>query len=75
FNSPMIYFVAVLGIVEDENRLRHTGEYSYMLAGFTYCIRLLFIEYILLIATRRKQTAEDINQFLKLRKKYLVIGN
>ncbi|KAH9207937.1 hypothetical protein DL95DRAFT_312792, partial [Leptodontidium sp. 2 PMI_412] len=61
FNSPMIYFAAVLGIVEDENRLRHNGEYSYMLAGFIYCIRVLFVEYILLRATRIKQTTKDIN--------------
>ncbi|KFZ23524.1 hypothetical protein V502_01997 [Pseudogymnoascus sp. VKM F-4520 (FW-2644)] len=43
FDSPMIHFAAVLGIVEEENRLRRGDEYSYMLAGFMYCIRVLFV--------------------------------
>jgi hypothetical protein len=75
FDSPMIYFVAVLGIVEDENRLRRGDEYLYMLAGFMYCVRVLFVEYILPAATRAEQTAEDIDRFLELRKKYLVVGS
>ncbi|KAH8749811.1 hypothetical protein BGZ57DRAFT_715841, partial [Hyaloscypha finlandica] len=54
FDSPMTYFAAVLGIVEDENRLRRNSEYSYMLANvrFIYGIRVLFVEYTLLAATR-----------------------
>ncbi len=64
FDSPMIHFAAVLGIVEDENRLRRNDEYSYMLARFIYCVRVLFVEYILLVATRGEQTAEDIDRFL-----------
>ena len=38
FESPLIHFSAVLGIIEDENRLRRGDEYSYMLAGFMYCV-------------------------------------
>jgi len=75
FDSPMVHFAAVLGIVEDENRLRRGDEYSYMLAGFMYCIRVLFVEHTLPAATRAKQTAEDIDRFLDLRKKYLVVGS
>ncbi|KAH7383392.1 hypothetical protein BKA64DRAFT_582164, partial [Cadophora sp. MPI-SDFR-AT-0126] len=75
FDSPMVYFAAVLGIVEDENHLRRGDKYSYILARFMYCVRILFVEYILLAATRVEQTAEDINRFLELRKKYLVVGS
>jgi superfamily II DNA helicase RecQ len=75
FDSPIIHFAAVLGIVEDENRLRRGDEYSYMLAGFMYCVRVLFIEYTLPAATRAEQTARDIDRFLELRKKYLVVGS
>jgi len=57
----VIHFVAVLGIVEDENRLRRGNEYLYMLTGFMYCVRVLFIEYTLLVATRGEQTAKDID--------------
>jgi hypothetical protein len=73
FDSPMIHFAAVLGIIEDENRLRRSDEYSYMLAGFMYCVRVLFVEYTLPAATRGEQTAKDIDRFLELRKKYLVV--
>ncbi|KFY97708.1 hypothetical protein V500_01952, partial [Pseudogymnoascus sp. VKM F-4518 (FW-2643)] len=72
FDSPMIHFAAVLGIVEEENRLQRGDEYSYMLTGFMYCIRVLFVEYALLAATRGEQTREDIDQFLELRRDYLV---
>lgn len=75
FDSPIVHFAAVLGIVEDENRLRRGDEYSYMLAGFMYCVRVLFVEYALPAATRAEQTAEDIDRFLALRKKYLVVGS
>jgi hypothetical protein len=48
----MIHFTAVLGIVEDENRLRRSDEYLYILAGFMYYVRVLFVKYTLLVATR-----------------------
>lgn len=75
FDSPIIHFAAVLGIVEEENRLRRGDEYSYILARFIYCIRVLFVEYTLPVATRGEQTRKDINRFLKLRHKYLVVGS
>jgi hypothetical protein len=46
-----------------------------MLAGFMYCVRVLFIEHTLPVATRAEQTAEDIDQFLELCKKFLVVGS
>jgi superfamily II DNA helicase RecQ len=75
FESPLVHFAAVLGIVEDENRLRRGDEYSYMLAGMMYCIRVLFVEDALPSATREEQTSEDIDRFLELRKNYLVVGS
>lgn len=73
FNSPIIHFVAVLGIIEDENRLRRGDEYSYMLTGFMYYVRVLFVEYILLVAMMGEQSTKDIDRFLKLWKEYLVV--
>jgi hypothetical protein len=66
FNSLIVYFAAVLGIVKNKNHLCYEDKYLYMLAGFMYCVQVLFIEHTLLAATWVKQTAEDINRFLKL---------
>ncbi len=44
-----------------------------MLAGFVCWVRVLFVGYVLRAATRIEQTKEDIDRFLELRKKYLVI--
>ncbi|KAH8749838.1 hypothetical protein F5882DRAFT_266270, partial [Hyaloscypha sp. PMI_1271] len=59
FNSPIIHFVAILGIIEDENRLRHSNKYSYILTRFIYYVRVLFVEYILLVATIGEQSTKD----------------
>jgi len=34
----MIHFIAILGIIEDENRLRYSDEYLYILARFIYYV-------------------------------------
>ncbi|KAH7413535.1 hypothetical protein BKA64DRAFT_567909, partial [Cadophora sp. MPI-SDFR-AT-0126] len=47
FNSPIVYFTAVLDINEEGGRLRKGKEYSFIIAGFLYCIRVLFVEYTL----------------------------
>jgi hypothetical protein len=51
FNSPIVHFAAVLRIVKDKNCLRHKNKYSYMLAGFMYYVRVLFIKHTLPAAT------------------------
>jgi hypothetical protein len=51
FNSPIVYFVAVLGIIKDKNRLRHRDKYLYMLVGFMYYVRMLFVKHTLLATT------------------------
>jgi hypothetical protein len=51
FNSLIVYFAAVLEIVENKNRLYYGDKYSYMLAGFIYCVRVLFVKHTLSAAT------------------------
>jgi hypothetical protein len=51
FNSLIVHFTAVLGIVKDKNRLCYKNEYSYMLAGFIYYVQVLFVKHTLSAAT------------------------
>jgi hypothetical protein len=51
FNSLIIYFAAVLGIVKNKNRLCYKNKYLYMLAGFIYYVQVLFVKYTLLAVT------------------------
>jgi hypothetical protein len=51
FNSPIVYFATVLGIVKDKNRLCYKDKYSYILASFMYYIQVLFVKHTLLAAT------------------------
>jgi hypothetical protein len=41
FSSGLVHFLAVLGIDSNTNRLRKAKNYSYMLAGVVYCMRVL----------------------------------
>jgi hypothetical protein len=59
FSSRLIHFLAVLGIDCDTNRLRTAKNYSYMLAGVVYCMRVLSVEHLLPSASRDKQTNKD----------------
>ena len=72
FSSRLIYFLAVLGINSDTNRLRTAKNYSYMLAGVVYCMRVLSVEKLLLSACCDKQTNKDCERFLEHREKYLL---
>jgi hypothetical protein len=54
FSSGLVYFVAVLGIDSDTNRLRTAKNYSYMLAGVVYYMRVLSVEHLLSSASRDK---------------------
>jgi hypothetical protein len=51
FNSLIVHFVAVLGIVKDKNCLRYKNKYLYMLAGFMYYVQVLFVKHTLSAAT------------------------
>jgi hypothetical protein len=74
FSSGLVHFLAVLGIDSDTNRLRTAKNYSYMLAGVVYCIRVLSVEHLLPSASRDEQTDKDQERFLQHREKYLANG-
>jgi superfamily II DNA or RNA helicase len=75
FESPLIHFLAVLGIDEDTCRLREGNDFSYMLAGLVYCSRVLGVEIILPKMLRKTETQEDDDRFLSLRLKHLADGS
>jgi superfamily II DNA helicase RecQ len=75
FSSGLVQYLAVLGIDTRTNRLRTAKNFSYMLAGVIYCVRVLAVEKILPAAEREDQTEEDREQFLYVRKKYLADGS
>jgi len=75
FKSPLLHFLAVLGIDEDTYRLREGNDFSFMLAGMVYCCRVLGVKIILPTKFRRGETAEDDERFLELRLKHLADGS
>ena len=75
FSSGLVHFLAVLGIDADMNRLRTAKNYSYMLAGMVYCMRVLSVEKLLPSACRNEQTDEDRERFLQHREKCLADGS
>jgi hypothetical protein len=46
-SSGSVQFLAVFGIDAETNRLRRAKNYSYMLAGMVYCVRVLGVEKLL----------------------------
>ena len=68
-------FLAVLGIDTETKRLRSAKNYSYMLAGMVYCVRVLGVEKLLPAAGRDEQTEDERDRFLDMRKKYLADGS
>ena len=67
----MIQFLAVLGYDTDTDRLRTAKNYSYMLAGMVYCVRVIAAEKLLPGSQRSTQTEQDRDRFLEMRHKYL----
>jgi hypothetical protein len=47
FDCPTVRFLAVLGIDEEDDRLRTDNDYSYHVAGLVYCFRVFALEAIL----------------------------
>ncbi|KAH8723306.1 hypothetical protein GQ44DRAFT_597986, partial [Phaeosphaeriaceae sp. PMI808] len=74
FTSGLIHFLAVLGIDPEMNRLRNARNYSYILAGMVYCVRVLGVEKLLPAAQRDEQSDEDRENFLSMRRRYLADG-
>jgi hypothetical protein len=74
-SNGLVHFLAVLGIDAELGRLRTAKNYSYMLAGVVYCVRVLSVEKLLPSACRDEQTDEDRQRFLTARKQYLADGS
>jgi hypothetical protein len=70
----LIQFLAVLGIDLDMGCLRNAKNYLYMLAGMVYCVRVLGVKKLLLLAQRSEQTVKDRERFLSMRHKYMADG-
>lgn len=65
FNSELVYFLAVLGIDGEMDRLRTAKDYLYMLVGVVDCVRVLGVEALLPAAEREGQEVEEREQFLE----------
>lgn len=75
FDSPLLHFMAVLGIDEENDRLRTGNDYSYMLAGLVYCVRVIALEVLLPAGQRDEQNDAEFDVFLDQRRKYLADGS
>jgi hypothetical protein len=75
FKSVILHFLAVLRIDEEINRLRQANDFSYMLAGVVYCVRVLAVEIILPSTEREDQNEEDDRRFRQVRGEYLADGS
>jgi hypothetical protein len=73
-STSLIQFLAVLGIDVDTDRLQTAKNYSYMLAGMVYCVRVLALEKLLPGGQRDTQTEQDRNHFLAAQHKHLADG-
>jgi hypothetical protein len=47
FKSAILHFLAVLGINKETRRLWEVNDFSYILAGIVYYIRVIAVEIIL----------------------------
>ncbi len=75
FRSAVLHFPAVLGINEEIGRLRRANDFSYILAGVVYCVRVMAVEIILPSAERDDQDEEDDRRFQQVRAEYLADGS
>jgi hypothetical protein len=71
----LIQFLAVLGIDGEIGRSRTAKNYSFMLAGVVYCVRVLGLEKLLPMRQRNDQTEDDRQKFIEMREKYLADGS
>jgi hypothetical protein len=74
-SAILIFFLAVLGIDKEINRLRQANDFSYMLTGIVYCVRVLAVEIILPSTQREDQDEEDDKRFRQVRGEYLADGS
>jgi hypothetical protein len=73
--EPLLYrlvqFLAVLGINREIGRLYTAKNYSFILAGIVYGVRVLSIKKLLPADRRDEQTKADCEHFIKIRESYL----
>jgi superfamily II DNA helicase RecQ len=76
FRSGLIHFTAVLGIDEENRRLKEPLNFSYILAGLTWDMRVLGAELLLPSSKRERQLKESGwgDRFLQWRREYLSDG-
>jgi hypothetical protein len=74
FKSAILHFLAVLGIDEETRRLRQANDFSCMLAGIVYCMRVIAVEVILPSEEREDQGDEDDERFKRTRDDFLADG-
>ena len=76
FYSALIHFMAVLGIDEENCRLKELINFSYILAGLTQDMRVLGTKLLLLAAKWERQLNEpsQAERFLEQRQEYLSNG-
>jgi hypothetical protein len=70
----LVQFLAILGIDGEIGRLRTAKNYSFMLAGIVYGVRVLSIEKLLPADRRDEQTEADREYFIKMQESYLADG-
>jgi hypothetical protein len=75
FDCPTVHFLAVMGIDEENDRLRTGNEYSYRVAGLVYCFRVLALQSLLPTEQRECQGPAEFEVFLEKRKEYLADGS
>jgi hypothetical protein len=75
FDCPAVHFLAVLGIDEENDRLRTGNDYSYRVAGLVYCFRVFALEAVLPARQRAAQGPDEFEAFLEQRKQHLTDGS
>ncbi|KAG6042747.1 hypothetical protein E4U33_001837, partial [Claviceps sp. LM78 group G4] len=73
FANPVIHFMAVLGIHQDRGTLREGQDYSSILAGLVYCVRVISLE--LLLLSNGSRGTPEISNFKMQRREYLQDGS
>ncbi|KAJ4329600.1 hypothetical protein N0V87_010726, partial [Didymella glomerata] len=74
-STGLIQFLAVLGYDTGTDRLRTAKNYSYILAGMVYCVRVIAVEALLPGSQRSSQSEQDRDRFVEMRQKYLGDGS
>jgi hypothetical protein len=75
FDCPTVHFLAVLGIDEENDRLRTGNDYSYRVAGLVYCFRVFALQAVLPADQRAAQGPDEFEAFLEQRRQYLTDGS